>query len=300
MVYESILELIGNTPLVHLNKIEEEYKLTCSIYGKLERQNPAGSIKDRAAYQMLKDYKEKGLLKPGATIIEPTSGNTGIALCALGSYFDYRIIIVMPKSMSIQRQQLMKAYNGELILVEGGMKEAVQKAEELKAQIPGSLILGQFDNPSNPKAHYLTTGKEILNDIEDVDYIFAGIGTGGTISGIGQFFKENHPSTKIIGIEPFSSPLITLGKTGPHKIQGIGANFIPDNYEKQYIDQVITVKDEDAILTAKMICKKEGLLVGISSGASTYGAISYIKQNHLENKKVVVILHDTGERYSWN
>lgn len=300
MIYNSILELIGHTPLVRLNKIEQAYNLNNKFYGKLERQNPAGSIKDRAVYQMLLDYQQKGLLKKGSTIIEPTSGNTGIALCALGNYFDYSIIIVMPKSMSIQRQELMKAYNGQLILVDGGMKEAVAKAEELKAQIPGSLILGQFDNPSNPKAHYLTTGKEILDDIPDLDYLFAGIGTGGTISGLGHFFKENHPCTKIIGIEPFSSPLINKGHAGPHKIQGIGANFVPDNYLKEYIDEVIDVKDEEAILTAKDLVKKEGLLVGISSGAALIGAINYSKENKLSDKKIAVILPDTGERYSWN
>jgi len=300
MIYNSILELIGNTPLVRLSKIEQSYNIDNQLYGKLEKQNPAGSIKDRAVYQMLSDYQQKGLLKKGSTIIEPTSGNTGIALCALGNYFDYSVIIVMPKSMSIQRQQLMQAYNGQLVLVDGGMKEAVAKAEELKEKIPGSLILGQFNNPSNPKAHYLTTGREILNDVPDLDYLFAGIGTGGTISGLGKFFKENHPDTKIIGIEPFSSPLITKGHAGPHKIQGIGANFIPDNYHRKYVDQVIEVKDEDAISTAKDLVKKEGLLVGISSGAALIGAINYIKENNISDKKIVTILPDTGERYSWN
>ncbi len=300
MIYNSIIDLIGNTPLMRLHKIENHFNINSQLYGKLEKQNPAGSIKDRAAYQMIKDYQEKGLLHKGSVIIEPTSGNTGIALCALGCYFDYKVIIVMPKSMSVQRQQLMKAYHGELVLVDGGMEQAVEKARDIQKTIPGSLIAGQFDNPSNPKAHYLYTGKEILDDVPDLDYLFAGIGTGGTISGLGRFFKENHPSTKIIGIEPFSSPLITKGEVGPHKIQGIGANFIPKNFIHKYVDEVITVKDQEAIDTAVLLTKEEGLFVGISSGAALKGAINYLADNKLKDKKVAVIFPDTGERYSWN
>ena len=300
MIYDSIIEMVGNTPLLRLHKIEEAYGIECKIYAKLEKQNPAGSVKDRVALSMYQDYINKGLLNKDTVIIEPTSGNTGIGLSSLGNYFGNKVIIVMPNSMSQQRKDLMKAYNAELILVDGGMKEAVEKANELHSEIKNSIIAGQFYNEANINAHYKTTAPEIFNDLKVVDYIFAGIGTGGTISGIGKYVKTNKFKTKIIGIEPASSPLINKGYAGPHKIQGIGANFIPDNYKKEFVDEVIDIKDEDAIKTARNITKQEGVLVGISSGASLFGAISYIKNENLHDKTIVVIMPDTGERYSWN
>ena len=301
MIKDSIIDLVGNTPLVRLHKIEEYFNLSVEIYAKLEKNNPVGSIKDRPVLEMLKGYQEKGLIKEGSTIIEATSGNTGIALAALGNYFNYHIIIVMPSSMSEQRKALIRAYGAELVLVEqGGMKGANEKALELQKEIPGSIIFGQFDNLDNPKAHYLHTAREIEEDIPDLDYLFAGFGTGGTISGIARYFKEKEKATKFIGVEPASSPLLSENKAGPHKIQGIGANFIPNTLDTKLIDEVVTCLDDDAINMAKLICKKEGLLVGISSGAALASAISYINKNNLKNKKVVVILPDTGERYSWN
>ncbi len=300
MIYDSIIEMVGNTPLLRLHKIEEVYGIKCKIYAKLEKQNPAGSVKDRVALSMYQDYINKGFLNKDTVIIEPTSGNTGIGLSSLGNYFGNKVIIVMPNSMSQQRKDLMKAYNAELILVDGGMKEAVDKANELHSEIKNSIIAGQFYNEANINAHYKTTAPEIFNDLKVVDYIFAGIGTGGTISGIGKYVKTNKFKTKIIGIEPASSPLINKGYAGPHKIQGIGANFIPDNYKKEFVDGVIDIKDEDAIKTARNITKQEGVLVGISSGASLFGAISYIKNENLHDKTIVVIMPDTGERYSWN
>ncbi len=300
MIYNSIVDLVGNTPLVRLHMVEDAIHTDCEIYAKLEKQNPAGSIKDRVALNMLLDYKKKGLLNKDAIIIEPTSGNTGIALSAFGNYFKNKVIIIMPSSMSEQRKELMKDYNAELILVDGGMDKCVEKANEIHANTKNSLIAGQFNNPSNVEAHFLHTGPEIHKDIADLDYVFAGIGTGGTISGIGKYFKANNLKTNIIGIEPASSPLITEGHAGKHKIQGIGANFVPDNYKAEYVDKVITVKDDDAIYWAKAITKLEGLLVGISSGASLCGAVQSIENNKLHHKKIVVIFPDTGERYSWN
>lgn len=300
MIYNSIVDLVGNTPLIRLHKIEKAIGTDCEIYAKLEKQNPAGSIKDRAALNMILDYKEKGLLNEETIIIEPTSGNTGIALACLGNYFGNHVIIIMPKTMSEQRKELIKDYHAELILVDGGMKECVEKANLLHQEIKNSIIAGQFSNEANLNAHYKFTGPEIYKDINDVDYIFAGIGTGATISGIGKFFKECKLATQIIGIEPASSPLITEGHFGPHKIQGIGANFIPLNYKAEYVDEVVTVKDDEAILWAKLITKLEGLLVGISSGASLCGAVSLLKENDLHKKRIVVIFPDTGERYSWN
>ena len=300
MIYNSIVDLVGNTPLIRLHKIEKAINTDCEIYAKLEKQNPAGSIKDRVALNMVLDYQKRGIIDKDTTIIEPTSGNTGIALSCLGNYYGYKIIIVMPSTMSEQRKMLMKAYNAELVLVDGGMEACVEKAKEIHSTISNSIIAGQFINPANVDAHFKNTGPEIYKDLADVDSIFAGIGTGGTISGIGKFFKTKGLPTKIFGIEPASSPLLTEGKTGKHKIQGIGADFIPDNYKKEYIDQVITVKDDDAIYWAMAITKTEGLLVGISSGASLSGAISIIRNMKLHNKKIVVIFPDTGERYSWN
>lgn len=294
MIYSNITELIGHTPLVQLKKMGE------NLYAKLEKQNPAGSIKDRAAYQMLLDYIDQGLIQKGSTIIEPTSGNTGIALACLSNYFGFHCIIVLAESMSIQRRELIQAYGAELALVKGGMKECIEKAEELKKSIPGSIIFGQFVNPSNPKAHYLNTAKEILEDLPEVDVIVAGIGSGGTVSGLGRYFKENKPSVEIIGVEPASSPLLTKGHAGAHKIQGIGANFIPENYIAKYVDRVETVEDDDAINMAKEIVRKEGYLVGISSGASLAKAIELSKRKEYQGKKIVAIFPDTGERYSWN
>ena len=300
MIYKNITELIGNTPLVKLDKIKQVHGLNVELYGKLEKANPVGSVKDRPVLQMLKDYQTARVIKKGTTIIEPTSGNTGIALAALANYFDYKAVIVMPSSMSIERRNLIKTYNAELVLVEGGMKEAVDKAEEIKASIPGSIIFGQFVNLSNPKVHYLNTAEEIYKDLKDVDVIVAGIGTGGTISGIGRFFKEKKLKTEIIGVEPASSPLINKGIAGKHKIQGIGANFIPEVLNLEYVDRVVTVDDEDAIECAREMVKQEGLLVGISSGAALKAAIDLAKDGKYKNKKIVVILPDTGERYQWN
>lgn len=300
MIYNSVLELIGNTPLLRLKKIEEKYHLDCKLYAKLEKQNPAGSIKDRVALSMYLDYINKGLLNKDTVIIEPTSGNTGIGLASLGNYFGNKVIIVMPKSMSEQRKALMKAYNAELILVDGGMNEAVIEANKIHSEIKNSLIAGQFYNEANIDAHYKNTAREIYSDLKDVDYIFSGIGTGGTISGIGKFFKEKNLPTKLIGIEPASSPLLTKGYAGVHKIQGIGANFVPQNYKKEYVDDIVDIEDDDAIKKAKEITKLEGILVGTSSGAALKGALLTIKNKGLHNKNIVIIMPDTGERYSWN
>jgi cysteine synthase A len=300
MIYNSITELIGNTPLMRLLRIEDDLKLPCEIYGKLEKQNPAGSAKDRAVFQMLKDLRAKGLIKEGCTIVEPTSGNTGIALAALGNYYGYKVIIVMPAMMSEQRKALMKAYGAKLVLVDGNMQMALEKAGEIVESTPGAVMLSQFDNLSNAKAHFLTTGKEIATDLPDVDYILAGIGTGGTISGIGRYFKENNLKARIIGLEPASSPFLTQGIAGKHQIQGIGAGFKPGTYQEQYVDEVQTVTDEDALNYSRLLVKKEGLLVGISSGAALAGAINLIRTQELTDKKIVVIFPDTGERYSWD
>ena len=300
MIYDSVVELIGNTPLLRLHKIEKKYGVDCKIYAKLEKQNPAGSIKDRVALLMYLDYIERGVLNKDTVIIEPTSGNTGIGLASLGNYFGNKVVIVMPSSMSQQRKDLMRTYNAELILVDGGMKEAVEKADELHKKINNSIIAGQFYNAANIKAHFENTAPEIFKDLSNVDYIFAGIGTGGTISGIGKYVKENNLDTSVIGIEPASSPLLTKGFAGTHKIQGIGANFVPENYKKEYVDGILDVTNEEALECAKYITKQEGILVGISSGASLIGAITYIKKEKMHNKTIVVIMPDTGERYSWN
>jgi len=298
MKYENILGLIGNTPLIRLtNSIGNK---TANVYAKIEKGNISGSIKDRAAYQMIIDLMKNGKIQKGSTIIEPTSGNTGIGLACLSNYFDLHCIIVMPSSMSVERRTAIKNYGAELVLVDGGMKECVSKAQELEQQIKGSVIVGQFENDSNAKAHYLTTGPEIYSDLKEVDVIIAGIGTGGTITGIGKYFKEVKPSVEIIGIEPFSSPLITKGIAGSHKIQGIGANFIPKVLNLQYVDQVLTVKDEDAIEGSKELLKKEGLLVGISSGATFACAKKLLNDKKYENKNIVLIMPDSGERYTWN
>ena len=298
MIYENVEELIGDTPLLKLNKIKKELKLDCDLYGKLECFNPAGSIKDRAALQMINDYEEKGLLNKDTTIIEETSGNTGIGLACICAIRGYRLIIVMPENMSKERILTMKAYGAEVILTkkELGMQGAVDKVNELHSQIKGSLIAGQFDNPSNPKAHYLTTGPEIWNDLDGkVDYLVAGIGTGGTISGIGKYLKEKNKDIKIIGVEPYNSSILNGGKAGPHNLQGIGANFIPDNLDRSIYDEIIDVKEEDAYYYGKMLGKKEGILVGITAGAALYASTLIAKRE--KNKNIVVILPDGGSKY---
>lgn len=299
-IYESIIELIGKTPLVRLNKFEQEKKLSAKVLAKVEFFNPAGSVKDRAALNMIEDAEKRGLLKKGDTIIEPTSGNTGIGLAAVATSKGYKVVLTMPDSMSIERRKLLKAYGAEIILTEGakGMKGAIERAEELKKEIPGSIIAGQFVNPANPEAHYKTTGPEIWEDTEGtVDIFVAGIGTGGTISGVGKYLKEKNPDIKIVGIEPFSSPVITKGTAAPHGIQGIGANFVPEALNKEVLDEIILVKDEDAISTGREICKTEGLMVGISSGAALYAASVLAQREENKDKTIVVLLPDTGMRY---
>ena len=299
-IYESIIELIGKTPLVRLNKFEQEKKLSAKVLAKVEFFNPAGSVKDRAALNMIEDAEKRGLLKKGDTIIEPTSGNTGIGLAAVATSKGYKVVLTMPDSMSIERRKLLKAYGAEIILTEGakGMKGAIEKAEELKKETPGSIIAGQFVNLANPEAHYKTTGPEIWEDTEGtVDIFVAGIGTGGTISGVGKYLKEKNPDIKIVGIEPFSSPVITKGTASPHGIQGIGANFVPEALNKEVLDEIILVKDEDAISTGREICKTEGLMVGISSGAALYAASVLAQREENKDKAIVVLLPDTGMRY---
>ena len=298
--YKHIDELIGKTPLVELTNIEKQYGLKARLFAKVEFFNPAGSVKDRIALAMINDLENKGLLKEGSTIIEPTSGNTGIGLASVAAARGYKAIIVMPETMSIERRKLMKAYGAELVLTEGakGMKGAIEKANELAKEIPNSVIPGQFINPANPMAHYLTTGPEIYNDLDgQVDAFVAGVGTGGTISGAGKFLKEKNPNIKIIAVEPASSPVLSKGTPGPHKIQGIGAGFVPDTLDTKIYDEIITVENEDAFAAGKMIGKKEGFLVGISSGAATFAALQVAQRKEFEGKNIVVLLPDTGERY---
>lgn len=303
MLYNNTLELVGNTPIVRLGKIEKKFNLNekIKLFGKVEKNNPIGSVKDRPVKQMLLDLFESGKLKEGSTIIEPTSGNTGIAMAAIGSYLNLNVIIVMPSSMSQERRKLIKDYGAKLELVDGGMSVAVERANQLNNEIKDSVIPGQFINQSNVKAHYNYTAPEIFNDIPDVDYIVAGIGTGGTATGIGKYIVDNKKQTKVIGVEPESSPLLTKGKASPHKIQGIGANFIPEILDQKVISEIIDVSDDNAINTARDICLTEGLLVGISSGASVYGAVELSKKIEVnEEIKIVSILPDTGERYTWS
>lgn len=290
---------LGDTKLVRLSKIEKLYEVDCELYAKVENTNPTGSIKDRTAYNMLLEYKNDGTLKDNGTVIEATSGNTGISLAYFSKTFNYRCIIVMPESASLERRTIIKSYGAELILVKGGMKECNDKVTSLLKEIPDSFRFSQFDSPYNPLAHYKTTGPEIHKDLEDVDYVFAGAGTGGTVSGIGKYFKEVKHETKIIGIEPEESPLITKGIAAPHLIQGIGANFVPDTLLKEYVDEFITVKGQEAINTAKKIREAEELDIGISSGAALLGAINYVRTNKLTGKKIVVIFPDKGDRYAW-
>lgn len=299
-IYESIIGLIGRTPLVRLRKFEKEKELTAKVLAKVEFFNPAGSVKDRAALNMIEDAEEKGILKKGDTIIEPTSGNTGIGLAAVAAAKGYKVILTMPDSMSIERRKLLSAYGAEIILTEGkkGMKGAIEKAEELQKEISGSIIAGQFVNKANPEAHYKTTGPEIWEDTDGkVDIFVAGIGTGGTVTGVGKYLKEKRTDIKIIGIEPFSSPVITKGTAAPHGIQGIGANFVPEVLDRDILDEIILVKDEDAIKAGREICRSEGLMVGISSGAALYAAAELAKREENKGKTIVVLLPDTGMRY---
>ena len=299
-IYKSMDELIGKTPIVELRNIEQQENLAARLLVKLEKTNPAGSVKDRVAKAMLDDAEAKGKLTKGGVIIEPTSGNTGIGLAAIGAARGYRVIIVMPDSMSIERRQLMTAYGAELVLTEGklGMKGAVDKAEELKAQIPGSIIAGQFENPANPAAHRTYTGPEIWEDTDGkVDIFVAGVGTGGTVSGIGEYLKSRNKDIRIVAVEPATSPLLSTGKAGPHRIQGIGANFVPENFNRDVVDEIITVTDEDAFKAGREIARKEGLLVGISSGAALHAAVELAKRRENYGKTIVALLPDTGERY---
>ena len=303
MLYNNVLELVGNTPIVRLEKIEKKFNLNerIKLFGKVEKNNPIGSVKDRPVKQMLLDLFESGKLKEGSTIIEPTSGNTGIAMAAIGSYLKLNVIIVMPSSMSQERRKLIKDYGAKLELVDGGMSVAVERANQLNKEIKDSVIPGQFVNQSNVKAHYNYTAPEIFKDIPDIDYIVAGIGTGGTATGIGKYILDNNKHAKVVGVEPESSPLLTKGKASPHKIQGIGANFIPEILDQKVISEIIDVSDDNAINTARDICLTEGLLVGISSGASVYGAIELSKKIEINKDiKILSILPDTGERYTWS
>lgn len=299
-IYTSADQLIGKTPLLELTHIEKKYNLKAKVLAKLEYFNPAGSVKDRIAKAMIDDAEAAGKLKPGSVIIEPTSGNTGIGLAAVAAARGYRIIIVMPETMSVERRQLMKAYGAELVLTEGakGMKGAIAKAEELAAETPNSFIPGQFVNPANPKAHRESTGPEIYEDTDgNVDIFVAGVGTGGTVTGVGEYLKSKNPAVKVVAVEPASSAVLSTGVAGPHKIQGIGAGFVPDVLNTGIYDEIIPVSNDDAFATGKLIGKNEGVLVGISSGASAFAAIELAKRPENEGKTIVVLLPDTGDRY---
>ena len=299
-IYTSVDQLIGNTPLFKLNGFKKKYDLVADIYAKVEYFNATGSVKDRIARQMILDAEESGALKPGSTIIEPTSGNTGIGLSAVGTSRGYKVIIVMPDTMSVERRKLMKAYGAQLVLTEGakGMKGAIDKADELHAEIPDSWIAGQFDNPSNWKAHYNTTGPEIEEALEGkVDILVAGVGTGGTITGTGKYLKEKNPDLKVVAVEPASSAVLSGNKSGPHKIQGIGAGFVPKVLDTDIYDEIIPVSNEDAFETGASIGKTEGILVGISSGAALYAALQLAKKEENRGKNIVVIFPDSADRY---
>ena len=299
-VKTSITQLIGGTPLLELVNYEKANNLNAHVVAKLEYFNPAGSVKDRVANAMIADAEEKGVLKPGATIIEPTSGNTGIGLAAVGTAKGYHVILTMPETMSIERRKLVAAYGAEVVLTSGsaGMKGAIAKAEELEKSIDGAVILGQFVNPANPKVHYETTGPEIWKDIEGkVDIFVAGVGTGGTVTGTGKYLKEQNPNVKIVAVEPATSPVLSKGTAGPHKIQGIGAGFVPDTLDTDVYDEIIAVDNEAAFETGRAIAKTEGILVGISSGAALYAATELAKRPENAGKTIVALLPDTGERY---
>ena len=299
-IYTSVDQLIGKTPLLELTHMEEAEGLEAKVLGKLEYLNPAGSVKDRVAKAMIDDAEQRGALKAGSVIIEPTSGNTGIGLASVAAARGYRIIIVMPETMSVERRQLMKAYGAELVLSEGakGMKGAIAKADELAKEIPNAFIPGQFVNPANPKAHVATTGPEIWDDTDGkVDLFVAGVGTGGTVTGVGQYLKSQNPNVKVVAVEPASSPVLSKGTAGAHKIQGIGAGFVPDVLDTKVYDEIIAVTNEDAFATGRLIGHKEGVLVGISSGAAVWAAIELAKRPENKGKNIVVLLPDTGDRY---
>lgn len=299
-VYKSALELIGKTPLVEVQNIEKELGLQAKILVKLEYFNPAGSVKDRIARHMIEVAEEQGKLKPGSVIIEPTSGNTGIGLAAIAASKGYRTILTMPETMSVERRNILKAYGAEIVLTEGakGMKGAIAKAEELAKEIPNSFIPGQFTNPANPETHIQTTGPEIWEDTDgQVDYFAAGVGTGGTVTGVGKYLKSQNPNVKVAAIEPADSPVLSEGRAGAHKIQGIGAGFVPDTLDTAVYDEVIPVTNENAFATAKLLAKKEGVLVGISSGAALYAAIQIAKRPEAKGKTIVALLPDSGDRY---
>ena len=299
-IYTSAAQLIGHTPLLELTHLEKKYDLKARLLAKLEYFNPAGSVKDRVALAMIEDAEQKGLLTPQSVLIEPTSGNTGIGLASVAAARGYRIIIVMPDSMSVERRQLMKAYGAELVLSEGakGMKGAIAKADELAKEIPNAFIPGQFVNPANPKAHVATTGPEIWDDTDGkVDLFVAGVGTGGTVTGVGQYLKSQNPNVKVVAVEPASSPVLSKGTAGAHKIQGIGAGFVPDVLDTKVYDEIIAVTNEDAFATGRLIGHKEGVLVGISSGAAVWAAIELAKRPENKGKNIVVLLPDTGDRY---
>ena len=299
-IYTSADQLVGKTPLLELVHIEQAEGLEAKVLGKLEYFNPAGSVKDRIAKAMIDDAEQKGLLKPGSVIIEPTSGNTGIGLASVAAARGYRIIIVMPETMSVERRQLMKAYGAELVLTEGakGMKGAIAKADELAKEIPDSFIPGQFVNPANPAVHKATTGPEIWEDTDGkVDIFVAGVGTGGTVTGTGEYLKSQNPHVQVVAVEPTSSPVLSKGVAGSHKIQGIGAGFVPDVLDTKVYDEIVTVENEDAFATGKLIGKKEGVLVGISSGAAVWAAIQLAKRPENKGKTIVALLPDTGDRY---
>ncbi|WP_288953016.1 cysteine synthase A [uncultured Prevotella sp.] len=299
-IAKKLTELIGNTPLLELNKFSSLKGLEQPIIAKIESFNPGGSVKDRVALAMIEDAEDKGLLKPGATIIEPTSGNTGVGLALVAAVKGYKLILTMPETMSIERRNLVKAYGATVKLTSGkeGMKGAIKAAEELRDSIPGSIILQQFENQANPQKHYATTGKEIWRDTDGaVDIFVAGVGTGGTISGVGKYLKEQNPNVKVVAVEPTTSPVLSGGQSGPHKIQGIGAGFIPSTYNSKYVDEIFQVDNDQAILTGRQLAQSEGLLVGISSGAAAFAASELAKRPENKGKRIVTLLPDTGERY---
>ena len=299
-ITKKLTELIGNTPLLELNKFSENKGLSTPLIAKVEFFNPGGSVKDRIALAMIEDAEKKGVLKPGATIIEPTSGNTGVGLALVSAVKGYHLILTMPETMSIERRNLVKAYGAEVRLTSGkdGMPGAIRAAEELRDSIPGSIILQQFENPANPEKHYLTTGQEIWNDTDgEIDIFVAGVGTGGTVSGVAKALKEKNPNIKVIAVEPASSPVLNGGQSGPHKIQGIGAGFVPKTYNSELIDEVLDIENDDAIRTGRGLARTEGLLVGISSGAAVFGALQIASRPENAGKKIVALLPDTGERY---